>query len=142
MSEIFDKLLTSRPVDSAAARVLGRGVHYVPQKNIAQRHWKSPPPVIPQSDWPKTDSFHDLTGLSFGRFKVVGYLGKPGSKKQLALWLVRCACGDFESRSAKAVRNPENRGDRCGNCRHLAFLKRQEAYLRNPAAPQPDVRDL
>lgn len=142
MSQVFDKLLASRPVNSAAARVLGSGVHYQSNKVIAQRHWTSPPKTIPINEVNDTvGSFVDLSGTTFGRLTVIGYLGKLNPKKA-ALWLVRCACGDYESRTSKAIRNPENYGDRCGHCQHLAFLKRREAYLRNPTAPQPDTRDL
>jgi len=140
MSQVFDKLLASRPVNQAAARTMGRGVHFESKKVIAQRHWAAPPKTIPASQ--VTDpagTFIDLSGIKFGRFVVIGYLGKP---KGHSLWLVRCACGDYESRKSKAIRNPDNHGDRCDNCRQLAFLKRREAYLRNPTAPQPDSRDL
>jgi hypothetical protein len=144
MSEIFDKLLTSRPVNRAAARVLGGGVHYEPDKEIVQRHWTAPPPLKTIPPAARIDpKFVDLTGVSFGRFRVIGYLGVLSeAKKAKALWLVRCACGDYESRSAKSVQNPENHGDRCEKCRHLAFLKRREQFLRNPTAPQADVRDI
>jgi hypothetical protein len=142
MSQVFDKLLASRPVNQAAARTMGRGVHYEPDKVIAQRHWSAPPPTIPAAQVKDpAGTFVDLSGIKFGRFVVIGYLGKLNPKKA-ALWLVRCACGDYESRASKAIRNPENRGDRCCNCQHLAFLKRRECYLRNPTAPQPDQRDL
>jgi hypothetical protein len=144
MSQVFDKLLTSRPVNRAAARVLGGGVHYEPDKMVVQRHWTAPPPIKPISAKNRmSPNFVDLYGVSFGRFKVIGYLGKlSASKKAKALWLVRCACGDYESRSANSIQNSENHGDRCEKCRHLAFLKRREVFLRNPTAPQPDVRDL
>lgn len=142
MSKVFDKLLTSRPVDGAAARVIGGGVHYEPQKEIVQRHWTAPPNLAPITPLMRENpQFEDLAGRKVGRFTVIGYLGKL-SKSKAALWLVRCACGDYESRNAKAIRNPENRGDRCDKCRHLSHLKRRETYLHNPTAPQPDPRDL
>ncbi len=138
MTDVFDKLQASRPVNSTAARVIGAGVTYNPQKMITQRHWTSPPPCLPM---PTAYTFENLTGMSFGRFKVIGYLGKTSAKKPSA-WLCRCSCGDYEARSSRAIKNPENRGDRCGNCLHLSFLKRQAAYDRNPLAKQPDLRDL
>lgn len=142
MSQVFDKLLASRPVNQAAARVMGRGVHYEPDKVIAQRHWTAPPATTaPTAAMLVNPCFVNLSGVTFGRFKVIGLLPKSNPKGK-ALWLVRCACGDYESRGSKAICNPENRGDRCDKCRHLAQLKRREVYLRNPTAPQPDVRDL
>jgi len=140
MTEVFDKLLASRPVNRQAARVLAGGVHYKPNKKIVQRHWTTPPPLVAIPESAKSNPcFVDLTGRSFGRFRVIGYLGKSNNK---ASWLVRCACGDFETRRSRAILNPENYGDRCANCQHLAFLKREEIHRRNPAAPQPDIRDF
>lgn len=141
MSQVFDKLLASRPVNQAAARVMGAGVHYEPDKAIVQRHWTAPPKTIPIPKMVNWQHFVDLTGRVIGRFTVIGYLGKFGQKKR-SRWLVRCVCGDYESRAAKSINNPENYGDRCEKCRHLAHLKRREVYLRNPNAPQPDLRDL
>jgi hypothetical protein len=144
MSQVFDKLLASRPVNQAAARVIGGGVHYEPDKAIAQRHWSAPPVTIPLTQLQlENPQFRNFSGVSFGRFKVIGYLGVLGQgKKAKGLWLVKCVCGDYESRAAKSILNPENRGDRCDKCRHLSYLKRTEVYLRNPTAPQPDIRDL
>lgn len=139
MSEVFDKLLASRPVNRAAARVLGGGVHYEMKKEIVQRHWTSPPSTQPiTSELRACPSFEDLTGRVFGRFRVVGYLGKFNKSKP-PLWLVRCVCGDYESRYAKSIRNSENVGDRCEKCRNLVHLKRHTAWLRNPTAPQAET---
>jgi hypothetical protein len=144
MSKVFDQLLTSRPVDKAAARVIGGGINYEPDKIIAQRHWSAPPPLAEITPLLRANrQFRDMTGISFGRFKVVGYLGILGSDKQAKpLWLVRCACGDYESRTRKSISNTKNSGDRCDKCRHLVHLKRREAFLRNPTAPQPETGDL
>ena len=142
MTDVFDKLQASRPVNSAAARVMGAGFHYKPQKMITQRHWSSPPACLPIPRRAAVNpDFEDLTGISFGRFKVIGYLGKTNPKKPVA-WLCRCSCGDYEARSTRAIQNPENRGDRCGYCWHTAHLKRDAAFRANPLAKQPDVRDL
>ena len=144
MDSVFDKLITSRPVDGAAARVLSKGVHYKPDNVIARLLWTAPPKLEPiPVNLRATPKFEDLTGRKFGRFIVAGYLGKPlGEKQKQPCWLVRCSCGDYETRTARAIRNPQNAGDRCENCRHLAYLKRTDSYLRNPAAPQPLMRDI
>jgi hypothetical protein len=134
MDNSFDKILASRPVNQQAARVLGKGVDYTPTKKITQRHWSSPPPTMAISDQlRRTSSFVDLTGRAFGRFKVVGMLNA-------GRWLCRCSCGDYETRRHRAILNPENFGDRCENCRHLAFLKRREVFDRS--GKDCDVREL
>jgi hypothetical protein len=109
---IFDRT-HRRPADKTAAIVVQRGERFESQKKMGGLHWKTQPPTR-IDDWVKVD----LTGKRYGRLQVIGlhaYLKKR--------WVVRCACGDYEVRSAKAINNPQNFGDRCYNCRHLAFLK-------------------
>jgi hypothetical protein len=109
-----------QPVNKTAARVVSSGVHYDSPKKIVQRHWSTPPPTIAITN--KGGDFKDLTGVRFGRFTVVGLY-------QEGLWLVRCACGDFETRRSKAVNNPNNKQDRCENCRQTVHLRRKAEYL-------------
>lgn len=111
-SQLFDRTHRT-PVDKTAALVVRRGERFDSQKKFGGAHWKTQPPI-------RTDAwvFVDLTGIRFGRFQVIGL-----HADLLKRWVVRCACGDYEVRSAKAINNPENFGDRCANCRHLAYLK-------------------
>jgi ribosomal protein L37AE/L43A len=78
----------------------------------------------------------DLSGLTIGRFTVIGYLGKFGGEGK---WLVRCACSSYERRSARAIRNPSNGDDACRACRHTAHLKRTNSGITR-ASPAPSVR--
>lgn len=108
--------LTHVPLNGTAARVTSKGFQYKPAKKINAAHWREPPPT---KKWPDLIE-NDLTGMKSGRFTVVGYLRDIPKR-----WLVRCVCGAFESRTAKAVRNPKNEEDRCQICRyteHLQFL--------------------
>lgn len=126
---------TIGPVDRVAARVMGPGVHY--EKDVHDRHWKEPPPYyrfIPQEGNPQSV---DLTGRKFGLFTVIGWLGAVGGStgrqrkglhkppKRQGAWLVRCACGDYEQRTAKAIRNPKNDQDRCCLCRDVQYKREQ-----------------
>ena len=65
---------------------------------------------------------YDLTGACFGRFKVIGYLGK-------SRWQCKCSCGNYSSRRHKAITNQANDHDACEECRELAYLKRTRDYL-------------
>ena len=119
------------PIDRVAARVMAPGVHYERQVHPTEKHWKdNPPKTIPFKGTPNNPQSIDLTGQRFGRFTVVGYLGPVGKtlgkgRKRMALWLVRCACGAFEQRGARALRNPANADDCCGDCRNLKFLRQR-----------------
>jgi hypothetical protein len=108
--------LTHVPLNGTAARVTSKGFQYKPDKKINAAHWREPPPT---KKFPSL-SKNDLTGIKFGRFTVVGYLRDMRKR-----WLVRCVCGAFESRTAKAIRNPKNEEDRCQICRHTAHLRKR-----------------
>ena len=112
------------PVNRVSAVVVGKGFAYKPNKNITQRHWKNLQPTK-KVNYKETD----LTGLKFGRFTVIGKYGNFGKKKK-PRWLVRCTCGDYETRTSRAINNPKNNNDCCDYCRHLIQLKRTDEFLR------------
>lgn len=137
---------TIGPVDRVAARVMQPGIHYEKDLGDFDKHWTVPPPFyrfIPQAGNPQSV---DLTGTKFGLFTVIGWLGAVGGStgrqkkgldkppKRAGAWLVRCACGDYEQRTARAIRNPNNTGDRCRVCRDVQF-KREKT----PEAVQRDI---
>ncbi len=111
-------------VDKTAAMVTSKGVHFTPDYTLNGI----------QSDLPfklirvQPDE-RDLTGEKFGFFTVLGKhtTGKIGGK---VMWAVRCSCGKYETRRKKSIENPNNQYDRCGDCRELSFLKREEAFRR------------
>lgn len=112
--------LTHVPVNREAALATARGEHWE-WKNKATIlanngvHQDTPPPIQPL---PKNAStLPDLTGVSFGRFRVIGFARDRRSK-----WVVRCVCGIYEMRTTKAIRNPLNSTDRCRSCRHVDYL--------------------
>lgn len=122
----LDRILSSAPVNKTAARVIGRGVHWEPDRkpHPGFQHWKAPPPMVSPAKYPEDPGFVDLRGKRIGRLVVVGYLGKPNKSKS-ARWLLRCDCGDYEARSARAVKAGE--GDHmCIECHHLDYIKRNE----------------
>ena len=89
------------------------GEQYHNPKKITCAHWEIQPPL---RRYVNCNNFVDLSGRKVGRLTVLGLHAKlPGA------WVVRCSCGDFETRKAKAISNPENFGDRCSKCRQLAF---------------------
>lgn len=115
---------SSGPIDRVAARVIRPGIHYEKQLPDGCKHWREVQPTIPFVVQRHNPQSRDLTGERFGLFTVVGYLGRVGplqGGRRTAMWLVRCACGDYESRSAKAIKNTANAEDRCIVCRSVEF---------------------
>jgi hypothetical protein len=119
---------TAAPVDRVAARVMGGGAAWTPAAKRADcvRHWTEQPTdlIVPMPQPGHKGTFVDMTGRTFGRFRVVAYLGKP-NRKNKARWLVKCSCGDFEERSANAIISRAEGDDMCVNCRYLEAVKRR-----------------
>jgi len=113
----FERLSTAVGVNKEASLVTSKGESYIPDKNIL---------VVESKNWIPTRCVsvgEDLSGITFGRMKVIG-LARDIKKR----WVVRCSCGMYTIRTAKAIKNPANSKDRCEECRHLAYLKRAQHY--------------
>ncbi|MCC4240338.1 hypothetical protein [Thalassospira povalilytica] len=115
---VQDRIYSSTPIDRVAVRVAGKGYEYRPDKKIQTADQPTP---IPTRKVP--ESIPDITGLTRGRLTVIG-LARDTKKR----WVVRCNCGTYSLRTAKAMKNEENVQDRCEHCRHLAHLKRSDHY--------------
>ena len=105
-------------VDKTAAMVFAKGVKYRNSVKVTCPHWGAPPPMR------KTPACAPkLVGEKFGRLTVVGLHETISGS-----WVVRCACGDYETRKAKSIRNPNNFGDRCTKCRNAAFERKDYEF--------------
>jgi hypothetical protein len=130
----YAALATSAPIDKAAALARdGSGEHFdiaipddmphsetpLPMKAITRQHTSNP-------------SFADLTGTRMARLRVLGMYAAPNTKK-VGMWVVRCDCGRYTARSAKAIKNyladPEKYegGGRCWECQRVEILKKRTA---------------
>lgn len=91
------------PIDGLAARVTQTGEHY--DINVASHQYHSKNPEITRKA-KKGDilnpCFEDLTGISFGRFTVVG-MSKIRTRGK-ANWSIRCVCGNYEHMKAKTIK--------------------------------------
>ena len=116
----FDKILASRPVNKQAARALGGGVVYEPTFKGDVRVFDNPLPLRPV-----LPGQPNLAGKKFGKFTCLG-LARDYKKN----WLVRCVCGKYELRTARAISNPDNFEDSCVYCRKTDYLMKEDAYRR------------
>jgi hypothetical protein len=110
------------PVDRVARRVASGGVSFESRKVIQTADQHHPIEVRPFQDVDL--ALRSLIGLRFGRMTVVGLSYRPNR------WAVRCDCGTYTLRTARAIRNPNNDFDCCEECRHLLFLKRRDVWKR------------
>lgn len=113
------------PINKTAALVIGKGFHYEPNKKVQTIESKNPLPTRDayyQEIYSPT--FTNCTGIKIGRLTVIGIYSRSKG------WVCRCDCGMYCVRRQKAILNKNNTQDRCEECRHLAFLKKDEKYRR------------
>jgi hypothetical protein len=105
-SDSFDRIITSVPANATAGRVMSRGVHWEPEGQMPPglKHWKAPPPMRAYEVRGASKGNTDLTGNAFGRFKVLGLWAETAGGGE-ARWVCRCACGDFEVRTARTIKS-------------------------------------
>lgn len=120
------------PVNKTAALVVSKGFEYQPEKIICRRDQDCP---IPTRDISKNINIENLAGLKFGRFTVIG-LARDVPKR----WVVRCSCGTYSIRTAKAIKSEGNYGDRCDKCKHIAYLRKRDIW--QSSGLEVDERDL
>lgn len=107
----FDKIFASAPVNRATAKaLLSKGEHFVSAMKTGRETYDTPPRMRP----PRASEL-DLVGRAAGRLTVVGLHDETG-RKHGARWVVRCVCGSYEMRSAKAIRGPFAHLQRCSHC--------------------------
>lgn len=121
----YDRIITSVPLNSTTGRVVSKGEHYEPTIQLANHvhdknflAYKAPP-----EDAIGSGGVDGLVGYKFGTLTVMGLSIEHHTKGQPAKWVVRCICGNFEIRRARAIRNPENVNDRCQECHHVRRIK-------------------
>lgn len=145
------------PVNKTAANVIKKGVLFESNKNCVIR---SNPNKMPIGRVP--NDVEDLTGRQHGYFKVIGIYNDPDRYKnihvklrkaggalchlkrrkdmrQRSLWVVRCCCGNYEVRRAKAIKNRfDPIYDRCSECFELFHLKKKNFFISYGRWPSKD----
>lgn len=130
MNAVFDKTHRNA-VDATSRLMFSSGVKYKHGKKLRLEHWEVIPPVITKLK----KGIPNLIGFRFGYLKVIGL-----SRHINGRWVVRCDCGAYEVRKAKAIRNKENFGDRCHVCRQKAFDIKD--YIYSKTGKDVDLRKL
>lgn len=115
------------PIDRVAARVVGKGVHWTPNKKVQTADSETPLPIVDERTLnPQARRIsQQVIGKRCGRLTTLGL-----SAEKRGRWVVRCQCGMFTLRTFKALNNPKNNTDCCEQCRHLLHLKRSEIHRR------------
>lgn len=121
-SDRFDAILASVPSDATAAKVTGRGEHWDPKKAVRDTHIHSEVP-LPFTDIPNDPGTVGLrAGLTFGRLTVLGKHIAKRAWDGKARYVVRCVCGSYEVRSARAIRNADPKAS-CEACSYQRTIR-------------------
>lgn len=73
--------------------------------------------------WTSDREDTNLMRKRVGKFTVIGL-----SANVAARWIVKCDCGMYALRRARAIINPENTLDRCQKCEHLRNTDRRDHF--------------
>lgn len=107
---------TPTPVNRMAARVISTGTHYDERAYTASI--TSDEPLATRAYPATADPSHDLTGQVFGRLTAIGL------SPTYPTWVVRCACGKYTTRRAKALKSAAGRSNlMCSRCDHMEQKK-------------------
>ncbi len=84
----------------------------------------------------------DYRGQRWGRLTIIGLLDKgERNGNGPASWVVRCDCGRFETRRAKAIREKNNPHEACERCEYVRRIRRRETHDRTGVWPS-DHQDV
>ena len=124
----FDRIFSCSPANATAAAVTsGAGPRSAPSPSrTTLTHWEAPPTTVRVPA-----GVRDLSGRTLGRLKVKGLLSS-----ERRTWLVRCACGDYEPRTARQIlgADPEDRCSVCSRASEIRHMARVSSYGERLAA--------
>ena len=114
---MMDKIITSVPLNSTAARVTGKGVHYDPQMRFhATKALIGMPTILRPVK----------NGKRLGHWTILGLAAdspESSPKKSDALFVVKCSCGRYGLRRMKSLVRARKRKEGCPECKHMQTVK-------------------
>jgi hypothetical protein len=130
----WDRLLASAPIDKKAALAVARSAEQMPKGSPYPRFEIGElPPLV---RFRARNGTEDLSGESFGRIRVIGFIGPLGNGRHAKhLWLIRCVCGVYEGRRYETLK--KRRDDTmCWDCNHTETLRRK-GFIGQEDTPRP-----
>lgn len=128
ISTVNNDLYYRVPVNKMAAITIAKNNTPLLDKKIICVHTDGVLPTIKPQDFNQYQQLKKVIGKKFGYFRVIGLAPKEISSSNKCMFVVRCDCGCYETRSSKSINNPKNQNDRCGKCRYILELRRMEEY--------------
>lgn len=129
----FDAVGAAAPLDRQASVVRdGSGDLWDATIPPHHQHWDAPP--LAEAGRPASAA--DLTGRQMGRMIAVRY--HRSHPKHGAQWLMRCVCGSYELRRAKAIQTNTDDDHCCWVCNRVNVLRKRGAAANSAARRQAD----
>lgn len=113
----MNKIISSVPLNSTAARVIGKGVHYEPQMRPHATEALIGMPAILRPV---------KNGKRLGHWTILGLAAdspEASSRKPEALFVVKCSCGRYGLRRMKSLVRARKRKEGCPECKHLQTVR-------------------
>lgn len=135
LSTNWDALVTSAPANTQAAKdAAAKGTGWKPGRQIVHEHdvhSDCPPPMraVP----PNSPA---LVGMKVGKLTIVGLHAKSGLNG--GRWVVRCVCGQYETRRAKVLRDAVYASRAC--CKVCDYTREMIAGRTPALMPKIDVK--
>lgn len=136
ISKVNHDIHARSPINKQSALHISESKGYVPDRKFGSISTDGFIPIAPPKDHGQHQILKKVIHKKFGLFTVIGIAPKEISANHKCMFVVRCTCGQHETRSSRAILNPNNQWDRCGKCRHILELRRME-YYRNTGKEQP-----
>ena len=117
------------PIDKTAAFVVSKSSHQGFDFKCGDKIVSMSP--IPTRKFPGFKQ-HDLTGVKFGRFTVIGcatFVPKNylTSRANTVRWVAKCTCGRYQIFTTRAVNRAKVIG--CVECEKLQFLSKRDEIV-------------
>lgn len=124
MSDHWDAILASAPLNATAAKVTGKGVAFEPSVTYTEHSWDVPPTLARITAAHRANSsFTDLTGHRVGRLLVLGLAVGGAREARGGLWVCKCSCGRYVGRRAKALKTVTPEASMCNACAYTQRLR-------------------
>ena len=108
-------------MNKEAALVTGKGIHYNPPTPKVPQFCYSTQPEMWTFGHRFNKAYPDFRGKRFGRFTAIGVSVEfPGK------WVMKCSCGKYEFRRAKALKNYKETS--CNEMKMCQFCQQNEVF--------------
>lgn len=117
----YDFVVTNKPVNSTAKKVLQKGEHCEIDKKFKSSESLLYTDIMPKCEKYKGPKKHNLSGKKYGNLTVIKYYKKGRNN---AKWLCKCSCGMYIIRLAKSLKRGNS--TECDKCNTIKDMRNKK----------------